>query len=34
VLDELLELLDLGKGDIDGEHGPRFPRSWTGAGTC
>ena len=26
VLDELLELLDLGKGDIDGEHGPRFPR--------
>ena len=26
VLDELVELLDVWQGDIDGEHGPRFPR--------
>ena len=26
VLDEFLELLDLRQGDVDGEHGPRFPR--------
>ena len=32
VLDELLELLDLGKSDIDGEHvTSAFSRGWTGA---